>query len=57
MIGHGSHLVLFFFPWRQYGQDQGNRLQGMTPEDIAYARKHLDEDLMKALHYKHPGDA
>jgi hypothetical protein len=29
----------------------------MTPEDIAFARKYLDEDLMKALHYKHPEDA
>lgn len=26
----------------------------MTEADIAYARKHLDDDLMEKLNYKHP---
>jgi hypothetical protein len=37
-----------------YGQDHGKRLSGMTADDIAYAKAHLDADLMLDLSYDLP---
>jgi predicted membrane-bound mannosyltransferase len=39
----------------KYGQDRGGaRTKSMDQEELAYARDHLDAQLMKTLQYTHP---
>jgi hypothetical protein len=36
------------------GQDRGRRVQNMTSDDMEYAGKFLDRQLMDAFRYMHP---
>ena len=50
--GHGSHTT--FLKAIQKTGDPERRRAGMTPQDLAYAREHLDPELLQQFHYQVP---
>ena len=49
--GHGTTKTTLASAMIQYGQDEGRRKKGLTPDDIALAKDTLDPELMQFFHY------
>ena len=49
--GHGTTKTTLASAMIRYGQDEGRRKKGLTPEDIALAKDTLDPELMHFFHY------
>ena len=52
---HGSERTTLIDALIHYGKaDPKDLTKGMTEDDIAFARRHLDEPIMKTFAYEHP---